>query len=108
VGVATGRRAYVSRIDAERAEVVISTAEADLSGRSLRASGVSWISEQPDLPARVEAQIRYRHRAAPASVIGAGAGRIEVTFDEPQNAITPGQAVVLYDGDRVLGGGWIE
>jgi tRNA-specific 2-thiouridylase len=57
---------------------------------------------------RVTAKIRHRHPAAPATVEPAGEGRVTVTFDEPQRSITPGQAVVLYSGDEVLGGGWIE
>ena len=51
---------------------------------------------------------RYRHRAAPARVQPLGGGRARVAFDAPQRAVTPGQAVVLYRGDQVLGGGWIE
>ena len=63
-------------------------------------SPVGWIA--------VTAQIRHRHRAAPARVRALDDGRAEVEFDAPQTAITPGQAVVLYDGDEVVGGGWID
>jgi tRNA-specific 2-thiouridylase len=52
-------------------------------------------------------KIRHRHEAAPALVEKTGPGEVRVTFDEPQRAITPGQAAVFYDGDIVLGGGWI-
>lgn len=54
------------------------------------------------------AKIRYNHLPQPARVTRSGEDELQVTFDEPQSAITPGQAVVLYDGDVVLGGGWIE
>jgi tRNA-specific 2-thiouridylase len=69
---------------------------------------VNWIAEEPDGAIRVAAQIRYRHRASPATVRALGDSRAEAVFDQPQIAVTPGQAVVLYDGDIVLGGGWIE
>jgi tRNA-specific 2-thiouridylase len=57
---------------------------------------------------RCQAKIRYRHTAAPSNVTITTDGGALVTFDEPQSAITPGQAVVFYEGTRVLGGGWIE
>ncbi len=57
---------------------------------------------------RVAVKIRHKHQAAPAMIESAGPGEIRVTFDEPQRAITPGQAAVFYDGDMVVGGGWIE
>jgi tRNA-specific 2-thiouridylase len=56
----------------------------------------------------VDAQIRHRHQAAPARVRPLGEARVEVVFDAPQIAIAPGQAVVFYDGEVVLGGGWID
>ena len=54
------------------------------------------------------AQIRHRHQPAPALVEAADDGRAVVTFDDPQTAVTPGQAVVFYEGDLVVGGGWID
>ena len=57
---------------------------------------------------RAEVQIRYRHEAAKAMVTGLEDGRVGIRFEAPQDAVTPGQAVVAYDGDVVLGGGWIE
>lgn len=82
-----------------------------LERTTLTASGVNWILGRPDGPLRVTAQIRHRHHPAPGVVRAldaAGASRAELHFDTPQVAITPGQAVVFYDGDIVLGGGWIE
>jgi tRNA-specific 2-thiouridylase len=80
----------------------------------LRASGfvaarVNWLLEvPPDRPVSCAAKIRYRHAAAPATVVALPDGAARVEFVEPQSAITPGQAVVFYEGPRVLGGGWIE
>jgi tRNA-specific 2-thiouridylase len=70
---------------------------------------VNWISgETPPAPVRAQARIRYRHREAWATITPLGEDRAEVVFDEPQSAITPGQAVVFYDNEFVLGGGWID
>jgi tRNA-specific 2-thiouridylase len=76
--------------------------------RTLRAKRLNWISI-PELsePIRVTAKIRHRHEAAPAVVEPADNGEALVTFDAPQRAITPGQAVVFYQDDVVVGGGWI-
>jgi tRNA-specific 2-thiouridylase len=71
---------------------------------------VNWVS-WPGLaaPARAEVKIRNKHLAAGATLHpGSGTGCVEVHFDEPQRAVTPGQAAVFYSGDLVLGGGWIE
>jgi tRNA-specific 2-thiouridylase len=57
---------------------------------------------------RVRVKIRHRHEGAPASIEKSGSDEVLVTFDEPQRAITPGQAAVFYDEDVVVGGGWIE
>ena len=80
----------------------------DLLRSTLAANGVNWVS-WPGLtaPARVQVKIRNKHAAAMATLHPAGSG-VEVHFDEPQRAVTPGQAAVFYDGDLVLGGGWIE
>ena len=108
LGVATGTPAYVVEIRGESREVVVGGAEALLS-RTLRAGGMNWISiPKLDGPMRVEAKIRHRHTPAAASVEPLGEDEVLVTFDEPQRSITPGQAVVLYSGDEVVGGGWIE
>ncbi|MGE3579059.1 MAG: tRNA 2-thiouridine(34) synthase MnmA [Vicinamibacterales bacterium] len=99
---------YVLKLEPASGTVVVGDRTA-LDQTGLTASGVNWISmESPTGWTPVTAQIRHRHRAAPARVRAAGEGRAELAFDEPQAAITPGQAVVFYDGDVVVGGGWID
>ncbi len=99
---------YVVGIDARSRSLTVGPREA-LERSTLTASAVNWIAGEPPPPgARVTAQIRYRHRDAPAALEPLPGGRVRVTFDEPQTAVAPGQAVVFYDGDVVVGGGWIE
>jgi tRNA-specific 2-thiouridylase len=76
----------------------------------LTAGQVNWIAiEQLREPVRAGVKIRNKHDAAPATLSPTGdAARVEVLFDAPQRAVTPGQAAVFYQGDAVLGGGWIE
>jgi tRNA-specific 2-thiouridylase len=77
---------------------------------SLFARQVNWLSiASPEQPRPAQVKIRNKHSAATATLIPTSDPlRIEVRFDEPQRAVTPGQAAVFYDGDLVLGGGWIE
>jgi tRNA-specific 2-thiouridylase len=99
---------YVVGIDAAAASVTVGPREA-LEQNVLTASGVNWIAgTPPPAGSRITAQIRHRHRDAPGSIEPIGADRARVTFDEAQSAIAPGQAAVFYDGDVVLGGGWID
>jgi tRNA-uridine 2-sulfurtransferase len=108
LGLATGVPLYVLKIDAPSATVTVGPRLA-LEQTVLTASGVNWIgTEAPGDWLPVAAQIRHRHRAAPGRVRALDNGRAEFAFDGPQSAITPGQAVVFYDGDLVVGGGWIE
>jgi len=80
----------------------------ELYSRTLRARRVNLVAFD-DLcdPMRVQVKIRHRHEGAPAVLEKASSDEVLVTFDEPQRAITPGQAAVFYDGDIVVGGGWI-
>jgi tRNA-specific 2-thiouridylase len=99
---------YVVGIDAATATVTVGPREA-LEQTTLTASRVNWISgETPPGAIHAHARIRYRHREAAATITPQGDARVTVTFDDPQSAITPGQAVVFYDGEYVLGGGWID
>lgn len=109
LGVATGSPLYVINIDGERGQVTVG-GNHELLSRKLIAHQMNWISlTEDDLrqPVRVQAKIRHRHEPAPATLELLSDGQVLLTFDEPQRAITPGQAVVLYQGDIVAGGGWI-
>jgi tRNA-specific 2-thiouridylase len=108
LGVATGSPLYVIQISGANKQVVVGSDE-HLYSRTLRARRVNLISV-PELSERmrVAVKIRHRHEPAPAMIEAAGQDEILVTFDEPQRAITPGQAAVFYDGDVVVGGGWIS
>jgi tRNA-specific 2-thiouridylase len=99
---------YVVGIDASERTVTVGPKQS-LERIELAASGVNWISGvEPEAGTRVTARIRHRHREAPASIEPLPGDRVRVTFDEPQSAVAPGQAVVMYVGDRVVGGGWID
>jgi len=98
---------YVTRIDASRRRVVVG-GEAGLRNRGAEVEEVSWIAgEVPQRPLRAEVQVRHRHRPAAATIEPTCGGGARILFDEPVRAVTPGQAAVFYDGDVVLGGGWI-
>jgi tRNA-specific 2-thiouridylase len=107
LGVSAERPLYVLKLKPADRQVVVGPKDA-LARTTLTASRVNWIAERPSEPQRVSAQIRHRHRPAAASVVALDGNRATVVFDEPQIAITPGQAVVFYDGDVVVGGGWID
>jgi len=107
LGIAAENPLYVLRVDAGTNDVVVGRDE-DLWADRCTIERTRWIPfERPtgDLKARV--RIRSTHDGEPATVRDLGNGRAEIVFDEPQRAITPGQAAVAYDGDLVLGGGWI-
>ena len=108
LGVSASIPLYVLRIDAETSTITVGPRQA-LEHSMLTASAVNWIALEP--PAEwvsVTAQIRHRHRPAAARVRSLPGQRAELVFDVPQPAITPGQAVVFYDDDVVVGGGWID
>ena len=107
LGVATGSPLYVLEIRGDKRQVVVGGSE-ELLSPTLRAKRLNWISiDDLRQPMRVQAKMRYRHEAANALLEKTGDDEVLVTFDEPQRAITPGQAAVFYDGDVVVGGGWI-
>jgi len=108
LGLAAGRPLYVVDVDPGRDTITVGAA-ADLERDRLVARGVNFIAcDPPVAPLRVEAKIRHQHRPAPASVRAVDEDAAEVIFDEPQRAITPGQSVVFYQGELVVGGGVIE
>jgi tRNA-specific 2-thiouridylase len=108
LGVATGSPLYVLQIKGDTRQVIVGKDE-ELYSRTLRTHRVNLISvAELREPMRVAVKIRHRHQPAPAIIEATEPDQILVTFDEPQRAITPGQAAIFYDGDVVVGGGWIE
>ena len=108
LGIAADAPLYVKRIDAQENRVVLSGNDA-LFSRELTANDFNWIAyDVPPRELRATARVRYHQREQAATVTVLEDGHVHLVFDEPQRAITPGQAVVLYDGDTVLGGGTIE
>lgn len=106
LGVAVGSPVYVSDLDATTATVTVGPRNAVLSDTVL-VDQVSWLCD-PDHRFRADVKIRYHHNAAPAEVVLLPDDDVRVEFDEPQAAVTPGQAAVFYHGDEVIGGGWIK
>jgi tRNA-specific 2-thiouridylase len=107
LGLGQGSALYVTDIDPEANRLTVGPAT-DLERDRLMASHVNFIAcEPPRGPLRVDARIRHSHRPAPATVVAVGEDEAEVVFDTPQRAVTPGQSVVWYRGDLVVGGGVI-
>jgi len=107
IGIAKGTPLYVIEIRGNQKQVVIGGKD-DLTTETLRAKRVNWIAmDVLQGPMRVKAKIRHRHEPADATIEPAENGEVMATFDIPQRAVTPGQAAVFYDGDVVVGGGWI-
>ena len=100
LGLAAGQRRFVLHIVPGDNEVVVGDRE-ELLAATLTATAVNWLCNDP--PSRCLAKIRYRHAPAAATVTQLDAGRVQVVFDEPQSAVTPGQAVVFYDGAHAFG-----
>ena len=109
LGIASGEPLYVIATEPATQTVVVGRND-DLLRGSCIAKDVNWISiERLTVPMRARVKIRNKHIAAGATILPAGSGnRVEVRFDDPQRAVTPGQAAVFYQGDLVAGGGWIE
>ncbi len=120
LGISSEHPLYVVALDMERNRVVVGP-EQELYGRSMTLSGVNWISGTgrstagngggpavPERTVRALVKVRYAHAGTPALISAAADGSARVRFEEPVRAIAPGQAAVFYDGDVLLGGGWIE
>jgi len=107
LGVAFGERRYVVRLEADTRRVVVGARD-ELARRELNAGGANWLIRPPSEPLRCQVKIRYRSRSEWATVEPLADRRFRVVFDEPRHGVAPGQAVVCYDGERLLGGGWIE
>jgi tRNA-specific 2-thiouridylase len=107
LGVSSAAPLYVLNIDPASHRVTVG-ADAELATHTVRARQLNWVSiAELTGPMRVKAKIRHRHEPAWATLEPAGADEVIATFDEPQRAVTPGQAAVFYNGDEVVGGGWI-
>ena len=108
LGLALPAPLYVKSVDIEKNTVTLSP-ESELFKKELTASGINLISvAEIKEPMHIKAKVRYRQPEQWATVTQTGPDSLKVVFDEPQRAITCGQSVVLYDGDRVLGGGTID
>ena len=107
LGLSFPQPMYVCEIDTEKNQVVLGKQE-ELFSREVTARDINLISQESiDTPMRVKARVRYRQMEQPATAIQTGPDELQVIFDEPQRAITPGQSLVLYDGETVVGGGKI-
>lgn len=107
LGIALGDPHFVVRIEPETRRVVIGS-HAELACNELTAGNCNWLVDPPAGSFRCDAKIRYNAAPAAATAELLPDGRLHVHFDHARHGIAPGQAVVLYDGERVLGGGWIE
>jgi tRNA-specific 2-thiouridylase len=108
LGFAAGKPLYVLSIDAANNRVVVGDDDA-LRTSSFEVENVNWVSiARPEEPIRSQVKIRHKHEPATATVAAIGDSRARIAFDAPQRAVTPGQAAVFYEGDTVLGGGWIR
>jgi tRNA-uridine 2-sulfurtransferase len=107
LGVALGTPRYVVRLEAATGRVVLGSRE-ELARRELTAAETNWLVDEPPGAFSCTVKIRYRSPAVPALVEPLPGQRMAVRFCEPCYGVAPGQAAVCYDGEQVLGGGWIE
>ena len=107
LGVALGLPKYVVRIERESRRVVLGDLE-ELARASLTAANTNWLVDPEDVPADCHVQIRYNSAPVPATIQLQAGNRLQVQFQQSQRGVAPGQALVCYDGQRTLGGGWIE
>lgn len=107
LGLGGGKPRYVLAMVPESGDVIVGD-RGELAAGGLVAGEFNWLIDQPEGDLPCEAQIRYRHQPVQAVARAAGGGAVEVMFADPEPGVAPGQAVVLYHGDRVLGGGWIS
>jgi tRNA-uridine 2-sulfurtransferase len=108
LGFAAGRKVYVVAMDRENNRLIVGE-DAELRATACEVRDINWIAfETPQNPVRAEVKIRNRHEAAAATITPIDATSAQIAFDEPQRAITAGQAAVFYAGEKVLGGGWIR
>ncbi len=107
LGIAHEKPLYVVQIERAKNQIIVGEAD-ELDSIEFVAKGVNWVAfDEPSEPVRAEVKVRYRHDPAPATIHALPDGRAKIVFDEPQRAITPGQATIFYKGEEVVGGGWI-
>ena len=107
LGISNEKPLYVVQIERAKNQIVVGEGD-DLESLEFTAKGVNWVAfETPTEPVRAFVKVRYRHEPAPATIYALPENRARIVFDEPQRAVTPGQATIFYDGDEVIGGGWI-
>jgi len=106
LGVALGEPKFVVRIEPDSRRVVLGDRD-DLARSDLTATSCNWLVDWADVPRHCHVQIRYNAAPASATVERTSRDQLHVVFDQPQYGVAPGQAVVCYDGERTLGGGWI-
>ena len=110
LGIAHEKPLYVVQIERARNQIIVGEAD-ELESVEFVAKGVNWVAfDEPTGTVRAKVKVRYRHDPAPATIHALDDARARIVFDEPQRAITPGQATIFYDLDtteEVVGGGWI-
>jgi tRNA-specific 2-thiouridylase len=107
LGIAHEKPLYVVQIERAKNQIIVGEAE-ELDALEFMAKGVNWVAfDEPLEPVRAEVKVRYRHEPAPATIFALPDKHARIVFDEPQRAITPGQATIFYNGEEVVGGGWI-
>lgn len=108
LGIAHEKPLYVVQIERAKNQIIAGEKE-ELNSIEFTAKGVNWVAfDEPSEPVRANVKVRYRHEPAPALVYALPDNRARIVFDQPQAAITPGQATVFYNGEETVGGGWIE
>ncbi|MCO6511676.1 MAG: tRNA 2-thiouridine(34) synthase MnmA [Aridibacter famidurans] len=108
LGIAHEKPLYVVKIEPRSNKIVVGEKE-ELLSDSFTARGVNWVAfDEPNHAVRAHVKVRYRHKPVRAAIEALEGSRARITFDEPQPAVTPGQATVFYEGEEVVGGGWIE
>lgn len=107
LGIAHEKPLYVVQIERLKNQIIVGEKE-ELDSMEFTAKEVNWVAfDEPSEPVRAEVKVRYRHEPAPATIYALPNNRARVVFDDPQAAITPGQATVFYNGEETIGGGWI-
>ena len=107
LGIAHEKPLYVVQIERAKNQIIVGEAD-ELESSEFVAKGVNWVAfDEPTESVRADVKVRYRHEPASATIHPMEDNRARIVFDEPQRAITPGQATIFYHGEEVVGGGWI-